>query len=247
MATPPTVVEHTASSTWVTNGTPKTAASALAAVGGDLVVSFIGEESDNNDENFSWTDSLGAFTWTEGTSSNGSSGTDAFYQHCLGDAIEVGNATPSTARVAGSSGFWGAGWVQFRDHGGVGAIASTPGGGGIPALNLTTTEDNSAIVVFLVDWAAGDGSGRDWPTINGAEPVEVAYAHDSAAYTVYMAYYADAGAAGVKSFGLENPNSGDFQMRMIEVLGLAGEPPPLVPLEIEGGGFLLTESGVPLG
>jgi hypothetical protein len=231
----PTVVEHTASSSFVTATSPKTGASTLALAEGDLIIAGVAEENDDGDEDFNWSDSVGLNTWTEHATSNGSTDADTFIGTAECTVTDPGATVTVTAtKAAGASGFWGGGWVQFQTgtHGGVGAIARTAGAGGAPSLSITTTAANSAIVVFAADWNAGDGGSRARKSVNGSTGVEVAYAFDSVHYTAYAWYHADAGAAGAKTVGLDTPSGGDFQIIAIEVLGAGDPPDPPVPTQV---------------
>jgi len=87
---------------------------------------------------------------------------------------------------------------------------------------ITTTQDNSAIELIIVDWAATDVTSRTWPNVNGAQPTEVTVGTDGGVYTWAVAYYADAGAAGSKTVGLSTPTLGTPDIIAVEIKGTTG-------------------------
>jgi hypothetical protein len=118
---------------------------------------------------------------------------------------------------------WGWGYAVFRGAGGIGNSALGFETGSVPSLALTTAAANSTIVTFNIDWAAVDGSGRVWRTINSITPTsgngfERAY-DTSTSVTAYAAYYADVGAAGTFTTGLSAPTGQTYVMISAEVLG----------------------------
>jgi hypothetical protein len=125
--------------------------------------------------------------------------------------------------------------LVFRNSGGIGASNkdnNEPGGGSV---TFTTTQDNSAIVVIDADWHALSGSGRVWQTLNSITPtsgngLERAYFDGSTpgTYTVYGAYYNDAGTAGSKTVGLTSPNTQRYSIAAVEVKGTATAGMPLM-------------------
>jgi hypothetical protein len=138
--------------------------------------------------------------------------------------------TPSFNRSVGALKFIGTAML-FRGSAGVGATNSTNNGtgSGAPSLNITTTQPNSAIVVVVTDWNAVDGSSRTWNEVNSITPTsgngyERSYAFDSVAATYYVAYYPDAGEAGVKTVGLSAPNTMRYVICAVEVLPPAWPP-----------------------
>jgi hypothetical protein len=91
---------------------------------------------------------------------------------------------------------------------------------GAPSLSITTTQDNSAIVVANGDWNATDGASRTWRTA-GSSATENTYFRDSTRYTAYGAYHADAGTAGGKTVGLSAPGGQKYSIIAVEVKGTA--------------------------
>lgn len=119
---------------------------------------------------------------------------------------------------------WGFIAARFAGSSGVGAAEQTHVSSGAPSLNITTTGDNSALLVMVTDWNAGDGTSRTWRAVNGFTPDttegELVYFRDSAAYTVYVAYYPDTGTSGsVCTTGLSAPTGQKYSIVAIEIVG----------------------------
>lgn len=141
------------------------------------------------------------------------------------DATGGTNWTLTVDTTAGGFQF-GATCFVFRNHGGYGASSKTNVSGAAPSLGLTTTQDNSAIVVISADWVPVDGASRTWLTVNSLTPtngngMERTY-HSNANYTAYAAYYSDAGTTGSKTVGLSAPGGQKYSIAAIEVKGTAG-------------------------
>ena len=119
---------------------------------------------------------------------------------------------------------WGFTALRFANHGGVGATAVANSSTGTPSLNITTTENNSALVVAVVDNNAIDGASRTWLTVNGITPtagngLELVYFRNAVKYAAYVAYYSDAGVAGVKTVGLSAPAGTKWIVAAVEIKG----------------------------
>ena len=123
---------------------------------------------------------------------------------------------------------WGFTCVVFRSTGGIGASNSTyTSGNGTAALSLTTTQNNSAVVVFNNDWASVNGSSRVWDTVNGITPsagngLELSYTFNSGLITIYGAYYNNTGTAGPITVGLSAPTGQTYSIVAAEVLAPPG-------------------------
>jgi hypothetical protein len=138
-------------------------------------------------------------------------------------SVWTATATSSTSfavtftRTGATSVFYGGNVLTFRGSAGVGASAKT-NSTGAPSLSLTTTAASSAIIVANADWNAVDGASRTWRTGAGTLS-EVSYFRDSAQYTLYAGYHADAGAAGSKTLGLTAPTGQKYAIVAVEVQG----------------------------
>jgi hypothetical protein len=225
VATPPTFVAEYEVADWLSSTTPRTGSVTVAA--GDYLVVIAGTENNNGLS----TPSGGGLTYTP--------------QQTV-DTVNFAGCTVWTAPCATSQTFtlsmintlannfgWNA--LRFSGSGGIGGSAKTTGSGA-PSLAVTTTGDNSAIVVINTDWNALDGSSRVWRTVNAVTPtsgngLEVTYARSPITYGVYGAYYSDAGTAGSKTVGLSQPTGQAYATIAVEVLGTAsaGPPPPYPP------------------
>ncbi len=121
---------------------------------------------------------------------------------------------------------WGFSCLVFRNSGGVGASNKDNQDGFAPTMALTTTQDNSAVVVFANDWNGLDGTSRTWETVNSITPtngngLERDYAGFAGLYENYGAYYNNVGSAGPKTVGLTAPAGQKYSMVALEVKGQA--------------------------
>jgi hypothetical protein len=120
--------------------------------------------------------------------------------------------------------FWGFTCLVFRGVGGFGTSLKDNTSGGAAYLNPTTTQNNSAIVVFAGDYNAVNGSSRTWLTINSITPsaangLETTYARQgSTHFTAYGGYYTDAGTIGTVLAGLSAPTGQKYSIVAQEVL-----------------------------
>ncbi len=106
-----------------------------------------------------------------------------------------------------------------------GASAKTNvAGPAAPTLDLTTTQDNSAVVVANGDWDAVDGASRTWRTVDGTL-TEEAYQLVASEYTVYGGYHADSGAIATNAVGLTAPSTQKYSIIAMEVKGPASAVP----------------------
>lgn len=209
--TPPTLVS-TQSTAYNTTTTPKT--QAVSVNNGDLIVA-VGLCEDGF-SNLSLTASGLTFTQRQVIDSAGNCITSIW----TAPAPSTTSYTLSLAQTVGGGGKFGMTAFVFRDHGGVGASSSTTGTGG-PSLGITTTSDNSMVVVASADWNAADGTSRTWRTANVAATEDL-YGRDSAAYTWYVGHHTDTGTAGAKTVGLSAPSGQKYSIAAIEVIGVAG-------------------------
>jgi len=150
-----------------------------------------------------------------------------------GGVLLAADADGDTVRFASTSGaFFGGAAMSFSGSGGIGANAgkqlSTNEAG---TVSITTTGNNSTILVGVCDWNALDGASRVWATVNGFAPsagdgTELAYFRNTTNYAAYIAYYPDAGAAGAKTVGVTTPGA---TMRpsvaAVEIFGTAAAAP----------------------
>ena len=130
--------------------------------------------------------------------------------------------TVTSTRTGSSFNGFGLNVLTFRSSDGVGASSKDNVASGAPTLNLTTTQANSAIVVANGDWSATDGASRTWRTNAGAL-TEKTYDFQSAQFTVYGGYHADAGAIATYAVGLSAPGAQKYSIAAVEVKGAASD------------------------
>lgn len=203
------------------NTNDKTTASFTVQVDDVLVVGSIGEgHAVTNAISNSGT----AFTWTLRQEVNVTDYTRVWLWTTTATAAQSMTVTFDS----NTTGYFGANVLQWRDSTGIGASAKTNVSSGAPTLNLTTTQANSAIVVANGDWNAGDGASRTWRT-NAGTFTEQTYFRDSARYTVYGGYHADAGAVNTYAVGLSAPTGQKYSIVAVEVKGTAAGGAPAFP------------------
>ena len=235
MATPPPFVasydisDSPGSFSWGSSTTPKTVDVTVAA--GDILVVLASTSSPSKTVG---TPSGGGLTYTLNTSVESVSSRCNVYLWSAPCASSQ-TFTLSGSRTAGSGAF-GFAAFRFGANGGTGAATATNSATGNPSLGITTTQNNSAIVVVTADWNGLDGATRAYPTVNGSAPVERTYQLSLGSYTTYGVYYADAGAAGSKTVGMSAPTGQQWSIAALEVIGTAGggggtfAPPPVSPI-----------------
>lgn len=220
MATPPTFIQE-AETVWNTDTSPKNSGNFTTQTSDVVVACSVMETGETRDLAQSGTNvSLGVQQTVDVSS------------YCevevSAGVVASGGTTSVSFSMGPSTGYnWGGNALTFRGSDGIGASSKTNVSSGAPSLDLSTTQDNSAIVVVVGDWNAADGSSRTWRTVNSITPtsgngLEVTYYRGSTTYTVYIAYYSDAGAAGTKTVGLSAPSGQKYSIVALEVKGAAG-------------------------
>lgn len=219
--TPPTFVASYAS-VFNTSTTPKTVSVTTQA--GDVVVVYAVLENGNATGFSATTPSGNSITFTSQQQVHiNNSWTDVGIW--TGTDATGGTSWTLSLSASGLSGqHWGVGCMVFRGSDGIGVSNKANASAAAPSVSLTTTQDNSAIVVVSGDWDADDGSSRTWRTVNSITPtngngLEKTYSFDSGVYTAYAAYYNDAGAAGSKTVGLTAPSSQTYSIAAVEIKG----------------------------
>lgn len=215
MATPPTFVTDYPSA-FNTGTQPKTSTPTVAT-GDVLVVVSVAEGQ------LSWVaPSGGALTYAAGPALTAAT-------RCAAGSwsTTASGAQSYTLSMGDNSGtlWWGFNALRFSGSAGLGATASaTAGGVAAPTLGITTLGDNSAIVVIIGDYDAVSGTSRTWRAVNGTTPTgantfERTYFTDPSHYTLYVAYYPDAGTAGLKTVGMTAPANQMYSIIAYEVKG----------------------------
>lgn len=230
MATAPSFISE--QETALNTTTPKNVGASISALNGDILVEVASLEGSEN----AFYGSLN--TPTGGTSvsrtlkatedANSSSTAEARLWTAPITSDQTFTPSFSISGGSGTPNFIGTA-LLFRGSDGVGASGSTNNGAGsgAPSLSITTTQDNSAIVVVVADWNTVDGASRTWRTVNSITPTsgngyERSYVLDpGGAFTYYAAYYPDAGAAGAKTVGLTAPSTMRYVICAVEIKGAA--------------------------
>lgn len=223
----PSFIQEAEATTWANATTPKTTAS-FNVVLNDILVAFAVAASWN--QGALSISSNNGLVWTPQQTIYLNNYTALALWTAVADTTEAMTVSfASTVKDGGSDMWFGGNCLTFRDSDGVGATTKTNATTAAPTLNVTTTQDNSALVVVVGDWNATDGASRAWRAINSITPTaangyERSYHRDSSNYGAYGAYYPDAGSIAVKAVGLTAPTM-KYSIATVEVKGTAGTPP----------------------
>lgn len=212
--TAPTFISETETA-WNSTTSPKTTAS-ISVQTGDVLVAYSVVEDHASQISIAG----GSLTWTLQQEVNVTNFTRVFVWTTT--ATSTTSFTVDFTRGA-SARFYGGNVLVWRGSDGVGASNKT-NTTGAPSLALTTSFANSAIVTVVGDWDADDGTTRTWRTVNSITPssgagTEPTYFRDAAHYTVYAAYYTNAGAAGSKTVGISSPSAMTYSIAAVEIRG----------------------------
>lgn len=124
-----------------------------------------------------------------------------------------------TVSFSTSYDYFGCNVIRFSGSNGVGDSNIATGASGNPSVSLTTTQDNSAIVVICTDWNANSGTQTFTSNFSGTPAALTDYPGDASHYGVAIAYFPDAGAAGSKTVGMSAPTGQKWTIIAIEVKG----------------------------
>lgn len=205
-----------------TGATPKTSPS-ITTQAGDRIVCIAGSES--NEGPFYDVPTGNSISFSAVTIA-GDSGNFGEVGLSTGTDNVGGTFTISWYRSQNDYMYWGFVVYIFRGSTGFGTPAASTGSGG-PSLALTTVQDGSAIPYLSTDWSAVDGTTRTWRTNNVTPTVgnggDKAYYGDGNHYSLYSAYWSDAGSAGSKTLGLSSPTGQAWTAAAVEVKGSVDE------------------------
>ena len=193
---------------------------------GDLVVIYATSENNNITIN---APSGNSITFTRSVFFDPGAGSYAPIYIWTGIDSAGGTNWTLSLTATGSSVHWGSTALVFRNAAvGTGITDNKTSG---YTTSITTTQANSAIVVALTDWSAISDPQNDriWQTVNGYTPTagngqELDYQYVNGAYTVFGAYYPDAGTTGSKTVGLSTGpgSSSHVSFAVLEVKGTGG-------------------------
>lgn len=128
--------------------------------------------------------------------------------------------------------WWGLNALRFSGASLTGAAAESRNGAGVlGTIDITTTAANSAIAVICCDWSAINNTTRTWASASAGTGTELTYFNNTGHYTAYIGYYADAGAAGLKTVGClvgagGTTTLGGHSIAAIEIKSGVITPPP---------------------
>jgi hypothetical protein len=214
----PTLVADYDSPPWNATTSPKTVS--VTAADGDLLV--VGAATENANTTVPVPTGGTGITW----SLVRQVGTGGLQGYCAAYSATPPAQTYTHSMTRSATAQWGYCVARFSGSAGIGAVESTATGGSAPALNITTTQDNSGILVIDSDWNAVNGSSPTFRQINGASPVHLANGGTAGSTWWGNAYYyADAGPAGVKQVGETAPTGQAPAIIAIEILGTASGTP----------------------
>lgn len=207
------------STSYSTSITPKT--TLVTTQPGDIVIVYCGTENGGFGSMGTPTGNGIVFTLQQSIHIS-ASWSDAYVWTGV-DATGGTSWTLSTSFAGGIN--WGFSCLVFRGSSGIGVSSQNNVATSAPSLGLTTTGDNSAVIVFNADWNAQNGAGRIWRTVNGITPtagnsLERDFTFVNTSYTVYGAYYSDVGAAGAITVGLTGPAGQTYSIVAVEVKGV---------------------------
>lgn len=223
MVAPTFVASYAPASNWTSTTTPKTQSVTVAA--GDALAVFGGTEGSAYTLA---TPTGGSLTYTLQQSIVTASYSPAY----AWTALPGGSQTFTLSDAMTGGGAWGDIAYRFSGSTGIGNTAKTNSNSGAAALTFSTSQDHSAVACLVLDWNGLSGSSRTWETVNSITPTagngyEQAYTLDAGNYTIYSAYWPDAGTAGSVTVGLSAPSGMQYSIIAVEILGTAAALPPV--------------------
>ncbi len=213
MAAPTFVAQY--ATAFNSSASPKTAMSAVSISSGDVLVG-VGAHENEKGSALAITED-GASSWIV---VQGNQLTD--FCETRGWTYTASANESLTVTFIKSVDYFGGNVIRFSGSSGVGASAISSSTSGSPSVAITTTQDNSAIVVIVADWNAVSGTQTFTSNGGAGSPTNLTgYAGDGAHYGVAIAYYPDAGTAGSKTVGMSAPAGQKWTIIAIEVKGSA--------------------------
>lgn len=185
------------------------------------------------------TTTVGGITWTLKVSGKAAGyGTVALY---TGTVTTAGTGTIS---VKGSASWvWSAFVEQLAGGNGVGTNAAARASTGNPGVSLTTSSQNSAVVIVSSDFNAIAGAAT-WGSVNGktiATQADLRVAND---YAAHFGYLLDAGATGTNTYGMTAPVDQAWNLAAVEITA-APDTSGTGTADFSGAGLLSARQPVP--
>ena len=220
--TAPTFIQE-AETVWNTATTPKTTSNFNVQAGDVLVAYSMIENQGSGGGDISV--SGGSLTWTREEALDGSNANQVWIT--IWTAVVDTDKTMNVSFTCSGGDclqYFGGNVLTFRGSSGIGAtvIADNGSGSGAPEVNITTTQEDSAVVVANADWDAQDGSSRVWSSGAGAIN-ETTYFRDASRYTAYGGYY-NSVPVGTHTVGLSAPSNQRYAIVAVEVKGSNSAP-----------------------
>src|SRR6478609_4003366 len=214
------------SSAFNTSTSPKTVAISVTA-GDRIVVMSLGEHAGSSAVNTAPTG--GSETYTQ-AATLGTGATTARAIAWTATAASTQSYSVSCVRpMSSTTANWGCMVWVLRNSNGFGVIGAPTVDSTSNSVTVTTTQDNSALVIASSDFAAVDGTTRTRRTINSSTGAEDLYGMVSTSYTWYAQRYTDTGTAGSVTGGYSAPTGQTSAIIAVEVKGTAGGGPALPP------------------
>jgi hypothetical protein len=210
---PPTLVAYSESSWDV--GTAKTTATSFTWEAFDRFVA-VGLTRDNVTTLTTPADSSasGTLTFTQVTTPTNAAGTCKGYSWV---ATATGNGS---ATITSTAAFTAAGIAVWQFRGSEGVGTSSADTTAAKTASLARSQDESAVVTAIADFAAGAPTGYAWTPTPSNDRRATQFGTN---YAVYVADWVDQDAAGTTSYGISGTASaGNHTNVVLEVLGAAG-------------------------
>ena len=207
-ASGPLLVDYQESD-WITRTSASEATGVIIWQAGDLIVVVGGTEDAGYTIN---TPTATGLTFSLVTSTSGASNANTY----LWRATAESNGSSVVMATVSGGGAKGIGVFVYRGSSGLGNN-NTLIGSTAKTINLTRSQDNSAVVLVMVDWnAVNDVIVTSVPS--GGTQREVSYS--SGAHTVFVLDWGDQGLAGTTSYGITD-HTGTVKMSgiVVEVKG----------------------------
>lgn len=228
MAAPTFVSEY--ESTWGVATTPRLV-SVTTAVGDVLVFCGMTESNDVLTTPTGGT----SLSWTLKESINQSGYGSVYLWYATATTAETFNISCTNSGVG--TNFWGYNVFRFSGSNGIGSSAQGNVATSTAQISITTTQINSSVVVFNVDFLAIDGASRTWVTASIGTFTEQTYSFNTSHYTVYGGRHLDAGSIATYTVGLSAPTGQTYSMVAIEVKGASAATGPVGQQKIVSQGI----------
>jgi hypothetical protein len=208
----PTFVNSYGPANWTTSTDSITASVTVAA--GDMLVVYSGI---HNGAVFHTTIDGGGLTYTKRADITG--GTTSYCSSEIWTAPCTSAQTFTlTLTKATSTALHGFRALRFSNVASIGNFAEGTASGTTPSINLTTTGNSSAAVMFSTDWNGVAGARTYRQPAGSTNFVEISY-YQAATWMLAGGYYPNLSTAGVKTIGLSAPASQKWTTTAVELVG----------------------------